>query len=66
MPLQEAGVDEDGVSSFQGAGLELTTIPAKEKEKTLLEEQHNHLLHCLQKATVSTVSLLSLNMVGTS
>ncbi|KAK3750197.1 hypothetical protein QZH41_015426 [Actinostola sp. cb2023] len=34
-----------------GAGLELTQIPGKDNDASYLEEQHNHLLHCLEKAT---------------
>lgn len=34
-----------------GAGLELTQIPVSNKEKNYLDEQHTHLLQCLEKAT---------------
>lgn len=34
-----------------GAGLELTHIPVSSKEKNYLDEQHAHLLQCLEKAT---------------
>ena len=37
---------------LQGAGLELTQIPVSNKEKNYLDEQHTHLLQCLEKATV--------------
>nr|AJP09343.1 Shal1 [Nematostella vectensis] len=40
-----------------GAGLELTQIPSKDNESSYLEEQHHHLLHCLEKATVSLSEL---------
>lgn len=40
------------IAFLQGAGLELTQIPVSNKEKNYLDEQHAHLLQCLEKATV--------------
>lgn len=46
--------------SMQGAGLELTQIPVSNKEKNYLDEQHTHLLQCLETATVCTHVLLKI------
>lgn len=46
--------------SMQGAGLELTQIPVSDKEKNYLDEQHTHLLQCLEKATVCAYVILKI------
>ena len=45
---------------MQGAGLELTQIPVSNKEKNYLDEQHTHLLQCLEKATVCAYVILKI------
>lgn len=45
---------------MQGAGLELTQIPVSNKEKNYLDEQHTHLLQCLEKATVCGYVILKI------
>ena len=45
---------------MQGAGLELTQIPVSNKEKNYLDEQHTHLLQCLEKATVCAYEILKI------
>ena len=37
---------------IQGAGLELQQLSSKDKEKSVLDRQHEHLIRCLEKATV--------------
>ena len=41
------------LSLQQGAGMELQQVSSKDKEKTMLDRQHEHLIRCLEKATVS-------------
>lgn len=37
----------------QGAGLELQRVTSRDREKSMLDRQHEHLIRCLEKATVS-------------
>jgi hypothetical protein len=37
----------------QGAGMELQQVTSRDKEKSMLDKQHEHLIRCLEKATVS-------------
>ena len=42
----------DVTSVSVGAGLELQQVTSREKEKSMLDRQHEHLIRCLEKATV--------------